>query len=469
MSDTVIRVAGLGKQYRIGSKQECYKTLAETVRHTFTTPFRKLRYGFQNGNGRPNRSIWALKDLSVEINRGDVLGIIGRNGAGKSTLLKILSRITEPTEGYAEVDGSVSSLLEVGIGFHQELTGRENIYLNGAILGMKRHEIARNFDEIVAFAEIEKFIDTPVKRYSTGMYLRLAFAVAAHLQSEILIVDEVLAVGDAQFQKKCLGKMSEIRGGGRTILFVSHNLAAIQSLCNRALWVQDGRSIEDGQPDTVVADYLKTATIFVGEKIWDDPAKAPGGDEVRLHAIRLIPEGDATVELMNTATPLVIEVEYWSLKRDTRLNLAIAVYNQEEVCVFSSNSASEQTLEQKPLPTGLFRSQCYIPGNMLNDGGYRVSLLVIKDSATVVHRQDDALVFEIQDNLEDRNGWYGKWAGVIRPKLYWSTELLEEFSDKINSHRATHAKLTHAARDGRAATNADMPRSTDETMIQTSA
>jgi lipopolysaccharide transport system ATP-binding protein len=429
MNDTAIRVDSLGKQYRIGLKQECYKTLGETLGQTFTAPIRKLRSAFRNSNGHRNSSIWALKDFSVEINRGEVLGIIGRNGAGKSTLLKILSRITEPTEGYADVHGSVSSLLEVGIGFHGELSGRENIYLNGAILGMRRNEIARNFDEIVAFAEIEKFIDTPVKRYSSGMYLRLAFAVAAHLQSEILIVDEVLAVGDAQFQKKCLGKMNEIRSGGRTILFVSHNLAAIQSLCNRALWVQDGRIIEDGQPGSVVTDYLKTATMCVGERMWDNPRQAPGGDEVRLHAIRLIPQGDISVELMNTSTPFIIEVQYWSFKPDTKLNLNIAVYNQEEICVFSSNSASEPAWQSQPFATGLFRTQCYIPGNMLNDGGYRVSLLVIKDCATVVHRENDALVFEIQDNVEDRNGWYGKWTGVIRPKLSWSTELLERFSE----------------------------------------
>ncbi len=265
------------------------------------------------------------------------------------------------------------------------------------------------------------------------MYLRLAFAVAAHLQSEILIVDEVLAVGDAQFQKKCLGKMSEIRSGGRTILFVSHNLAAIQTLCSRALWVQDGRAVQDGQPSAVVADYLKTATMFVGERIWDSPIQAPGGDEVRLHAIRLIPEGDTNVELMNTGTPLVIEIQYWSLKPDTKLNLSMSVYNQEEICVFSSNSAGEQMWHDKPLPAGLFRTRCHIPGNMLNDGAYRVSLLVIKDSATVVHREDDALVFEIQDNVEDRNGWYGAWDGVIRPKLYWSTELLETLSGKETS------------------------------------
>jgi homopolymeric O-antigen transport system ATP-binding protein len=429
MSDIVIRVEGLSKQYRIGAKQECYKTLGETLRHTVTAPFYKLRQGLQNGSGRQKSTIWALKNFSIEINRGEVLGIIGHNGAGKSTLLKILSRITEPTQGYADVHGSVSSLLEVGIGFHGELSGRENIYLNGAILGMKRAEITRNFDEIVAFAEIEKFIDTPVKRYSSGMYLRLAFAVAAHLQSEILIVDEVLAVGDVQFQKKCLGKMNEIRSGGRTILFVSHNLAAIQSLCSRALWVQDGQAVEEGAPEAVVADYLKTATMFVGDKVWDDPDSAPGGDELRLHSIRLIPQDNTTVDLINTATPLAIEIQYWNLKPDTKLSLAISLYNQEEVCVFSSNSVTEHVWEGKPLPSGLVRTQCHIPGNMLNDGAYRVSLYVIKDGATVVHEDNDALVFEIQDNVEDRNGWYGKWNGVIRPKLYWSTEVLETFSD----------------------------------------
>jgi lipopolysaccharide transport system ATP-binding protein len=262
------------------------------------------------------------------------------------------------------------------------------------------------------------------------MYLRLAFSVAAHLQSEILIVDEVLAVGDAQFQRKCLGKMNEISRGGRTILFVSHNLAAVQSLCTRALWVQDGRAIEDGQPGSVVANYLKTATTSVGERIWATPSEAPGGDVVRLHSIRLIPEGDTTVELMNTRTPLVIEVQYWNFRPATKLNLSMFVYNQEEICVFSSNSAGEEMWHDKPFPAGLFSTRCHIPGNMLNDGAYRVSLLVLKDGATVVHRENDALVFEIQDNVEDRNGWYGRWAGVIRPKLRWSTELLETFSDQ---------------------------------------
>jgi lipopolysaccharide transport system ATP-binding protein len=437
MSDLAIRIEGLSKQYRLGGRVRTYKTLRDTLSNSLAAPYRKLRSAFRHSNGQPNGSIWALKDLSFEINHGEVLGIIGRNGAGKSTLLKILSRITEPTEGYADVHGSVSSLLEVGIGFHNELSGRENIYLNGAILGMKRSQISQNFDEIVAFAEIEKFIDTPVKHYSSGMYLRLAFSVAAHLQSEILIVDEVLAVGDAQFQKKCLGKMNEISRGGRTILFVSHNLAAVQSLCSRAVWVQDGHAVGDGQPSAVVADYLKTATTtFVGEKIWENPTEVLDVEEVRLRSIRLIPEGDIALELMNTSTPLVIEVQYWNFRPDTKLNISISVYNQEEICVFTSNSAGEQTWHDRPFPAGLFLTRCHIPGDMLNDGAYRVTVLVTKDSVTVVHREDDALVFEIQDNVEDRYGWYGRWKGVIRPKLYWSTEMLETLPDTaMQNHR----------------------------------
>jgi len=427
MDDTALRVEGLGKRYRLGCKQESYRTLRDAVSNIFTAPFRTLRSALPHGNGH-GHSIWALKDLSFEVNRGEVIGIIGRNGAGKSTLLKILSRITEPTEGYADVHGSVSSLLEVGIGFHGELSGRENIFLNGAILGMKRNEIARNFDEIVAFAEIEEFIDTPVKRYSSGMYLRLAFAVAAHLESEILIVDEVLAVGDAQFQKKCLGKMDQISKCGRTILFVSHNLSAVQSLCSRALWVQNGCVVEDGRPGSVVANYLKTASTSVAERVWDSPTDAPGDDAVRLRSIRLIPE-DTTVDLMNTRTPLIVEIQYWNLRPNTELDLTIMVHNHEGICIFSSNSAGEQMLHGKPLRTGLFRTICHIPGNILNGGVYRVSLLVIKGTSNLIHRETDALVFEMLDDVINRNGWYGKWQGVIRPKLQWATEQLETISD----------------------------------------
>lgn len=256
MGDVAIRVEGLGKQYRIGGPMPRYQTLREQMVRAMKAPWRALR---RSGEENRNRIIWALRDIFFEVKRGEVIGIIGRNGAGKSTLLKILSRITEPTTGEVDLHGRVGSLLEVGTGFNPELTGRENVYLNGAILGMKRAEIARKFDEIVAFAEVEKFLDTPVKHYSSGMYMRLAFAVAAHLEPEILVVDEVLAVGDAAFQKKCLGKMGQVAEGGRTVLFVSHNLHAVNSLCSRALVLHDGKVMFDGTAAQGVARYMDFA------------------------------------------------------------------------------------------------------------------------------------------------------------------------------------------------------------------
>jgi lipopolysaccharide transport system ATP-binding protein len=262
MGDIAIRVEGLSKQYRIG-KHEKYRTLRDTLAETFTAPFKRA-YGLLRGNaaaaGNLNETIWALKDVSFEVKKGEVIGIIGRNGAGKSTLLKILSRITGPTKGRVEIYGRVGALLEVGTGFHPELTGRENIYLNAAILGMSRAEISRKFDEIVAFAEVEKFIDTPVKHYSSGMGLRLGFAVAAHLEPEILIVDEVLAVGDVAFQKKCLGKMGQVAGEGRTVLFVSHNMAAVRNLCSHTILLENGRILTSGPTEEVIAQYLRDSS-----------------------------------------------------------------------------------------------------------------------------------------------------------------------------------------------------------------
>ena len=258
MSDLAIRCAGIGKQYRIGQR-ESYRALRDTLSDAITSPFRRLRTALEGGNGGSadaTPTIWALKDVSLEIRQGEVVGIIGRNGAGKSTLLKILSRITKPTRGTADIYGRVGSLLEVGTGFHAELTGRENVYLNGAILGMQKAEVARKFDEIVAFSELETFIDTPVKRYSSGMYMRLAFAVAAHLEPEIMLVDEVLAVGDAQFQAKCLGKMQDVSRGGRTVVFVSHSMPSIRRLCTRAVLLADGVVEFDGGVEEAVDRYL---------------------------------------------------------------------------------------------------------------------------------------------------------------------------------------------------------------------
>ncbi len=284
MSDVVIRVENLGKQYRIGGKQERYKTFRESITRTLRAPIQRLTAGRRAAR---SETFWALKDVSFEVKRGEVLGVIGRNGAGKSTLLKILSRITEPTEGAVYLKGRVGSLLEVGTGFHPELTGRENIYLNGAILGMRRAEIARKFDEIVDFAEIEQFIDTPVKRYSSGMYTRLAFSVAAHLEPEILLVDEVLAVGDAAFQKKCLGKMSEVAGEGRTVLFVSHNMGSLQTLTSKAILLSKGRLSREGVSSDVITEYLHSATQNSDFEVSNLPRVAHTyGSECRIQLIR---------------------------------------------------------------------------------------------------------------------------------------------------------------------------------------
>ena len=279
MSELAVRVEDLGKEYRLGGSRERYTTLRDQLNMLASAPFRALRGRGERSEQNP--PFWALKDVSFEVPRGEVVGIIGRNGAGKSTLLKILSRITEPTEGAVDINGRVGSLLEVGTGFHPELTGRENVYLNGAILGMRRAEITRKFDEIVAFAEVEKFIDTPVKHYSSGMYMRLAFAVAAHLEPEILIVDEVLAVGDAEFQKKCLGKMGDVAKGGRTVLFVSHNMHAVKSRCTHGILLQAGRVFFDGCASACVSHYLDQASAGTGLPLVASPVTRAGSGEWR--------------------------------------------------------------------------------------------------------------------------------------------------------------------------------------------
>jgi lipopolysaccharide transport system ATP-binding protein len=290
MSDIAIRVEGLSKLYRLGA-QESYRTLRDTLTSAATAPFRHV-FGSSNGNGKAPEQIWALKDVSFEVKRGEVVGIIGRNGAGKSTLLKILSRITEPTKGHAEIHGRVGSLLEVGTGFHPELTGRENIYLNGAILGMKKAEIERKFDEIVAFAEVESFVDTPAKHYSSGMYLRLAFAVAAYLEPEILIVDEVLAVGDAEFQKRCLGKMDEISKGGRTVILVSHQMAAVQSLCSSTILLRNGSLAAFETTNKVIAAYL-AETVHSADVPLESRCDRRGTGAIRFTEVHLRTSGSS--------------------------------------------------------------------------------------------------------------------------------------------------------------------------------
>lgn len=424
MSNIALKVEGLSKQYRIG-KQERYRTFRDTITDAVTAPVRRVA-GLLRGNAAAaanlTETIWALKDISFEVKHGEVVGIIGRNGAGKSTLLKILSRITEPTTGYADVYGRVGALLEVGTGFHPELTGRENVFLNGAILGMSREDIKRKFDEIVDFAGVEKFIDTPVKHYSSGMGLRLGFAVAAHLEPEILIVDEVLAVGDAEFQKKCMGKMSDVAGEGRTVLFVSHNMAAVQSMCTRAVWLNSGEVVEQGRTDAIVSNYLNRAIQSTTDQFFPDMEHAPGNDRIRVRRMRVVPaEGDPNTPI-SMVTPIRLEFEYWNLE-PTLLNLSLHIYTSDGILAFNTAPVHEVYWMKNPHPEGLFRSVCEIPGYLLNSGSYRVELLFVEDQARIVYKVSDALVFDVVEAIEVRGAasWFERWAGVLHPRLDWET------------------------------------------------
>jgi lipopolysaccharide transport system ATP-binding protein len=419
----IIKVEGLSKQYRLGAaRPHTYDTLRDRLAGAALSPLKTLRRRAARGAGE---TLWALRGVSFDVEQGEVVGVIGRNGAGKSTLLKVLSRVTEPTAGRVDLYGRVGSLLEVGTGFHPELTGRENIFLNGAILGMKRAEITRQFDEIVAFAEVEKFIDTPVKRYSSGMYMRLAFAVAAHLEPEILIVDEVLAVGDAAFQRKCLGKMGTVAREGRTVLFVSHNMTAMQGLCGRVVWLEGGRVAEEGRADRVISDYLKTSFSAMSEQVWDDPAGAPGNEVVRLRGVRVRPLGGAPSDPITVRTPFVFEFEYWNLRPEAVLNLSIHLVNEENVVVFATAPVNEPVWDGRPFPAGLFRSSCEVPGDLLNNGAHRLNLLVVKDRSNVIYNHAEVLSFDVRENMEARKDWYGRWPGAVRPDLRWRTELVE--------------------------------------------
>ena len=431
MSNLAIRVEGLSKRYRLGQRRG-YNTVTDVVTRALSAPIRRVRRSVQDTASRDDRRsatpgayMWALKDVSFDVKRGEVVGIIGRNGAGKSTLLKILSQITTPTAGYAQIRGRVGSLLEVGSGFHPELTGRENVYLNGTILGMKKAEVDRKFDAIVAFSEIEKFIDTPVKHYSSGMYMRLAFAVAAHLEPEILIVDEVLAVGDAAFQRKCLGKIDDVSKGGRTVLFVSHNMTAVQSLCERVIWLHEGKVVEQDRAAQVVSSYLKTSFSTTTAQLWPDLAAAPGNARVRLRAACVRPASGSSEDPITIRTPFVMEFDYWNLQPEAYLNLSLHVYNEQGIMVFNTVPVHEPEWQGRPFPVGLFRSQCHVPGDLLNDGMHRVELMVVKDQSEVIYRHDDLLMFDVRDVVEMRSAWFGKWGGAVRPKLQWCTELLQ--------------------------------------------
>lgn len=426
MSALAIHAEGIGKLYHIGQRQT-HRNLRDALTDTMTAPFRALRARLsraQHNGDSGGDAFWALRNVSFDIEEGEIIGIIGRNGAGKSTLLKILSRITEPTEGRAVIHGRVGSLLEVGTGFHPELTGRENVFLNGAILGMSKVEIARKFDEIVAFSEVEKFIDTPVKHYSSGMYVRLAFAVAAYLETEVLFVDEVLSVGDGEFQKKCLNKMQGAGDEGRTVFLVSHNLTAIQRLCQKVFWLEHGNIVLSGNAKEVVGAYLSSASTAVTEQEWPDPDSAPGNETVRLRSARVRPLERGAGDEINVRTPFAIEFEYWNLKPQARLNLSLVVYTEDGTMAFATGPRGEPVWNGKPFPEGLFRSVCYVPGDLLNDGIHRLLLLVVENRSVVIYRHEDVLTFEVKEDISMRDGWLGDWPGATRPMLRWTTELV---------------------------------------------
>jgi lipopolysaccharide transport system ATP-binding protein len=424
----IIKVQGLSKQYRIGTAEGPRKNLREALSDVARSPFERLK---RLGRAR-RETIWALKDVSFAIEPGEVVGLIGRNGAGKSTLLKILSRITEPTAGRVELYGRIGSLLEVGTGFHPELTGRENVFLNGAILGMKRDEIERKFDEIVAFSEIEKFIDSPVKWYSSGMYLRLAFSVAAHLEPEILVLDEVLAVGDAVFRQKCLDKMQEIRQQGSTILFVSHDMDSIARLCPRAIMLTNGCVSDEGPAHDVISAYLGLNARTSAHREWADPRKAPGDDRVRLRAVRVRTEDAHVVDLVDIRKTIIIEIEYDVLKPGESLTGGILCNNDAGVCAFSSADLSPQSVYDQDISfVGRRLTACTIPGNLLTEGAFTITVDIYGFSNGVsahVHLPD-IVGFRIVDAIEGdtaRGIYRGPYAGVVRPFLAWTTKSIRE-------------------------------------------
>jgi homopolymeric O-antigen transport system ATP-binding protein len=416
---SAIDAVGLSKRYRIGEMQAAYGTLRESMVHTV----RRLR-GREHRDHR-QEEIWALRDVSFDVARGQVLGIIGRNGAGKSTLLKVLTRITSPTTGHAEIRGRVGSLLEVGTGFHPELTGRENIYLNGAILGMKRREIKQKLPEMVAFSGVEQFMDTPVKRYSSGMYVRLAFSVAAHFEPEIMLVDEVLAVGDAEFQARCLGRMEDMGATGRTVLFVSHNMQAVSQLCDRALLLEGGRIVRDGPSEEVVAHYLQTSAGAGSSRSWPDLEDAPGDDVVRLRSVRIVGRDGSTADFIDVRQPVGIELGFTVLGPGPPVLPKIKVVTGGQIAF---NAMDVDPRWEDPSPPGDYVATAWIPGNYLNEGLISVAAAFFPIDSPKLHHHvsvHEAVSFHVQDPAEgdsSRGTFTGQWRGVVRPLLDWTVE-----------------------------------------------
>ncbi|MCC6454725.1 MAG: ABC transporter ATP-binding protein [Caldilineaceae bacterium] len=423
-----IRAENIGKRYQIGStKREPYRTARDAIAQAVSTPVRRavnLLKGNASAASDLHQTIWALQNISFEVAPGEVVGIIGRNGAGKSTLLKILSRITEPSTGFADIYGRVGSLLEVGTGFHPELTGRENVYLNGAILGMTRQEIVSKFDEIVDFSGVEEFVETPVKHYSSGMRLRLAFAVAAHLEPEILIIDEVLAVGDAAFQRKCLDKMQSVSEHGRTILFVSHNMSAITRLCERTILLDKGTILEDGPSHLVVGTYINSGLGTSAAREWE-PEEAPGDDAIRIRAVRVRTDDGSISDAIDIRYPVALEVEYDICRPGKTWMLYFTLRNEEGQVIFCTIDTDAEW-RGRPRETGRYTSTAHVPGNLFAEGTIFVTIAARTLDPTILRvNVREAVAFQVIDRMEGdsaRVDHAGNLGGIVRPLLQWSTE-----------------------------------------------
>ncbi|RZK35347.1 MAG: ATP-binding cassette domain-containing protein, partial [Hymenobacter sp.] len=430
MSNVAIRVENLGKQYRLG------EIGTGTISHDLNRWWARMRgkedpfarIGEANDRTIKGQSdyVWSLRDVSFDVKEGEVLGIIGRNGAGKSTLLKVLSKVTSPTTGRIKVKGRIASLLEVGTGFHPELTGRENIFLNGAILGMTKAEIRGKFDEIVDFSGVERYIDTPVKRYSSGMYVRLAFAVAAFLEPEILIVDEVLAVGDAEFQQKCLGRMQDVsRNDGRTVLFVSHNMAAVSNLCTTSLFMRNGTLQSQGPTDQIINEYISFGKQGVGQVLEADIIYAKRSSQAYFNSISIVSNGEITTSI-NMRLEVIVEMVYTILNDNTVIYPSVHLLDNMGTCIFATfngNSATIGTDEffGKPLKKGAYRSRLVIPGNFLNEKNYTISAFLVPLDTSDTAMAQEVLTFSVTDTGEMRKEYGGEWIGLIRPQMMWRT------------------------------------------------
>jgi len=429
MTEPIIRIEGLGKKYLLRHQAggQKYRALRDTLTDGARTLGRLFR-GIRPRSTSTTEEFWALQDVSFEVAEGEVVGIIGRNGAGKSTLLKILSRITEPTRGRVVLNGRVASLLEVGTGFHPELTGRENVYLNGSILGMSRAEITRKFDEIVAFAEVEQFLDTPVKRYSSGMYVRLAFAVAAHLEPEILIIDEVLAVGDAQFQRKCLAKMGEVAKGGRTVLFVSHDMTTIQRLCSRGVLLNQGKVAFVGETEKCVAEYLQSSSSLRNTQLDHIPTNM--GD-FRFANITITDLAGQPLVAIRLIQPFQIHIRFSAEQRYKQLIVGIGIHAINDFVLFATHTNDAGRLDE--VEPGIWEVAVNIAPNFLRDGNYYISLGAIS-CGELIARVPRASELSVEAILDDSTKYYDRRIGALFIPMEWSLPTRVDFPKALNPH-----------------------------------